>query len=300
MVDTGPDGFLGRRPEALDLCQRDSVSETPSSRSPAGGAGVWARGRVRPLPDGLALGIPTRFWPSARSGILGLRGPARPGPRRAAAPGPTCAGPSVTAPSVPWWPASWASGWSTGWWTRSSAASTPARWTTCRPPPPTPRSWRRPRSRGSLMRALRAEVPPPDADAPPLFWALDGGMASLVERLRTTLRGTRGGDPLRHAGRARWNGTAAAVGRCDQPADGHAAIEADARRASAAPGAGGPPAARARTTTRRRPPRTHRLRLGDPGHLAGAAATRWPSPLAGTGFLVPRRSPRARAATPGR
>ena len=38
------------------------------------GASVWARGRLRPLPAGLALGIPTRFWPAARSGILGLRG----------------------------------------------------------------------------------------------------------------------------------------------------------------------------------------------------------------------------------
>ena len=37
--------------------------------------------------------------------------------------------------------------------------------------------------RGGLMRALRAEVPPPDPDGPPLFWALRGGMATLVDAL---------------------------------------------------------------------------------------------------------------------
>jgi len=42
--------------------------------------------------------------------------------------------------------------------------------------------------RGGLMRAMRAEVPPPDPDGPPLFWALDRGMASLVAALCAALR----------------------------------------------------------------------------------------------------------------
>ena len=37
----------------------------------ASGASVWARGRLRPMPAGLNLGVPTRWWPLARSGILG-------------------------------------------------------------------------------------------------------------------------------------------------------------------------------------------------------------------------------------
>ena len=47
--------------------------------------------------------------------------------------------------------------------------------------------------RGSLMRALRAEMPAPDPDGPPLFWALDGGMAALVGAVADAVRG-RGGD----------------------------------------------------------------------------------------------------------
>jgi oxygen-dependent protoporphyrinogen oxidase len=47
--------------------------------------------------------------------------------------------------------------------------------------------------RGSLMRALRAEVPPPQPDGPPLFWSLEGGMASLVQALASGLE-RRGAD----------------------------------------------------------------------------------------------------------
>jgi len=68
-VDLGPDAFLARRPEALSLCDELGLSGdlvAPGSRT----AYVWARGRLRPLPAGLALGIPTRLGPLARSGIL--------------------------------------------------------------------------------------------------------------------------------------------------------------------------------------------------------------------------------------
>src|SRR5215472_1801027 len=59
-VDMGPDGFLGRRPEAVDLCRElglDHALVPIAGR----GASVWARGRLRVLPEGLALGIPTRY-----------------------------------------------------------------------------------------------------------------------------------------------------------------------------------------------------------------------------------------------
>ena len=64
LVDMGPDGFLGRRPEAVELCREVGLADelVPIAGR---GASVWARGRLRPLPDGLALGIPTRFWPTA-------------------------------------------------------------------------------------------------------------------------------------------------------------------------------------------------------------------------------------------
>ena len=73
MVDLGPDGFLGRRPEAVELAREVGLGELLVAIA-GRGASVWARGRFRALPDGLALGVPTRFWPTARTRILGPRG----------------------------------------------------------------------------------------------------------------------------------------------------------------------------------------------------------------------------------
>jgi len=77
-VDLGPDAFLARRPEAVALAREigiDADLVPPGSRR----AYVWSRGRLRPLPDGLALGVPTRIGPVLRSGILSPRGLARAG-----------------------------------------------------------------------------------------------------------------------------------------------------------------------------------------------------------------------------
>ena len=68
-VDLGPDAFLARRPEAVALCRELGLGDeliSPGSRT----AYVWARGRLRPLPGGLALGVPTRLGPLARSRIV--------------------------------------------------------------------------------------------------------------------------------------------------------------------------------------------------------------------------------------
>jgi protoporphyrinogen/coproporphyrinogen III oxidase len=68
-VDLAADAFLARRPEATELCAElgldDQLVEVGAS-----GASIWARGRLRPMPPGLHLGVPTRWWPLARSGLL--------------------------------------------------------------------------------------------------------------------------------------------------------------------------------------------------------------------------------------
>ncbi len=72
-VDLGPDAFLARREEALNLCRELGLG--PDLVAPgANRSYVWVRGRLRRLPSGLALGVPTRFVPLARSGICSPRG----------------------------------------------------------------------------------------------------------------------------------------------------------------------------------------------------------------------------------
>jgi oxygen-dependent protoporphyrinogen oxidase len=285
VVDTGPDGFLGRRPEALDLCREIGLEGT---LVPIGGKGasVWARGRLRALPEGLALGIPTRFWPAARSGILGLRGQLSLA-RDALLPRPDVRGPigdrsigplvsrklgrrvteRLADPLI--------GGIHAGSVDDMSAAAT------------FPPLLAAAQKRGSLMRALRAEIPPPPADPPPLFWTIDGGMSSLIGQLcdALTARGVEirrdtAAERLERLG-ARWS-----------LSTGTERVDADAVvLALHAPGA------------------AHLLRPHDDeaaallDNIPYASVTlvtfRVPadavtSPLFGTGFLVPRRSPAAR------
>ena len=186
VVDLGPDGFLGRRHEAVDLCREVGVADALVPIA-ARGAAVWARGRLRTLPQGQALGVPTRFWPTARSGIVGPRGalglardvvlprPDARGPIGDRAIGPLVArklGRRVVDTLVD----PLLGGIHAGSVDDMSAAATF---------PPLLAAAQR---RGGLMRALRAEVSTPDPDGPPLFWSLDGGMSSLVDALAAGLR----------------------------------------------------------------------------------------------------------------
>jgi oxygen-dependent protoporphyrinogen oxidase len=77
-VEAGPDTFLARVPWAVELCRQlgleDDLVAPATSR-----AYVWTRGRLRPLPAGLVLGVPARVGPLARSGIVSPLGLARAG-----------------------------------------------------------------------------------------------------------------------------------------------------------------------------------------------------------------------------
>ena len=77
-VDVAADAFLARRPEATALCTElglDHALVAPGTS----GASLWARGQLRMMPAGMNLGVPTRWWPLARAGILSPPGLARAG-----------------------------------------------------------------------------------------------------------------------------------------------------------------------------------------------------------------------------
>lgn len=72
-LDAAADGVLARRPEVLALAADLGVatSLTPIATT---GASVFARGKLRPLPDDLMLGIPTSWSALRTSGVLSIRG----------------------------------------------------------------------------------------------------------------------------------------------------------------------------------------------------------------------------------
>jgi protoporphyrinogen/coproporphyrinogen III oxidase len=181
-VDVGPDSFVGRRPEATQLCREVGLG---GELVPAGtsGAAVWVRGRRRPLPDGLFFGVPTRLLPVARSGILSPGGTLRlasdlvaPRPDARGPLGDRAIGPLVARklgqqvvdrlvdPLV--------GGIHAGGATDASAAAVlPAVLTVAQ-------------RRASFMRSLgklAAETSRPEGE--PAFWALRHGFGSLVDRL---------------------------------------------------------------------------------------------------------------------
>jgi oxygen-dependent protoporphyrinogen oxidase len=186
IVDVGPDGFLGRRPEAVTLCREVGLGEALEPIA-ARGASVWSRQRLRPFPRAHVLGVPVRFWATVRTGALGPAGvlalardavlprPDVRGPMGDRAVGPLVArklGHQVVDTLVD----PLLGGIYAGTVEEMSAAATV---------PPLLAAAQR---RGSLARALRAEMPAPDDSGTPLFWSLREGMGSLVERLVAALR----------------------------------------------------------------------------------------------------------------
>jgi len=77
-VDAGPDAFLARVPHAVELCRELGLADQLVAPA-TGHAYVWTRGRLRPLPEGLVLGVPTNLVAMARSGILSPAGVVRAG-----------------------------------------------------------------------------------------------------------------------------------------------------------------------------------------------------------------------------
>jgi len=192
-IPLAADAFVARRPEAVELCRDLGLADeliAPGART----AGLWSGGRLHQLPDGLALGVPTRIGPLARSGILSVAGLGRMAADLATAPwtgavtdedaaiGPLVArrlGREVVekladpliggihAGSVD---------------TMSAAAVFPALLDAARRP-------------GSLARNLRPTVPgaddgsPEAKDAAPVFLTLRRGLTQLVDELGRVLAG---------------------------------------------------------------------------------------------------------------
>ncbi len=73
LLDEGADAFLARVPEGVELCEQIGLGGdlvTPAARR----AYVWSRGELRPLPEAQVLGVPTDLDELAASGIVSSEG----------------------------------------------------------------------------------------------------------------------------------------------------------------------------------------------------------------------------------
>jgi oxygen-dependent protoporphyrinogen oxidase len=80
LIEAGPDSFLSQKPWALDLCRElglgDQLINTNDEHRKAY---VYSRGRLRELPEGLVLIVPSKLGPFLRSGLLSWSGLVRMG-----------------------------------------------------------------------------------------------------------------------------------------------------------------------------------------------------------------------------
>lgn len=68
-VESGPDGFLARRPEMADLCHQLGLGADLVAPA-ASGAFIWADGALRPIPAPSVLGVPLDADTVACSGLV--------------------------------------------------------------------------------------------------------------------------------------------------------------------------------------------------------------------------------------
>ncbi|WP_446042061.1 protoporphyrinogen oxidase [Streptomyces sp. SID1121] len=73
-VDLGAESMLARRPEAVDLAEAVGLGDLLQPPT-AGGASVWTRGALRPMPKGHVMGVPGDA--TALAGLLSDEGLAR-------------------------------------------------------------------------------------------------------------------------------------------------------------------------------------------------------------------------------
>ena len=78
VIDAGPDSFLRTKPEAARLCTELGLGQELIAPSVEGRRVLIAhRGRLTPMPAGMALAVPTRFGPMLSTPLLSLAGKAR-------------------------------------------------------------------------------------------------------------------------------------------------------------------------------------------------------------------------------
>src|SRR5512140_1605355 len=80
VVEGGPDSFLTTKPAALELCRALGLGDELIGTNDAGRkVFVWSRGKLRAMPDGVMLIVPTKFSPFVRSSLISPLGKLRMG-----------------------------------------------------------------------------------------------------------------------------------------------------------------------------------------------------------------------------
>lgn len=78
VLECGPDGYMARKPTLTDLITELGLEEQ-LVRSKTGTSYIYVRQKLRQMPDGSVMGIPTKFWPMVKTDLFTWRGKFRAG-----------------------------------------------------------------------------------------------------------------------------------------------------------------------------------------------------------------------------
>jgi len=70
VIEEGPDSYVAYRPAAAQLIEELGLSDQVISPSPGRRVSLLSRGRLRPMPDGMGMVLPTRLWPFVTTTVL--------------------------------------------------------------------------------------------------------------------------------------------------------------------------------------------------------------------------------------
>jgi protoporphyrinogen/coproporphyrinogen III oxidase len=197
-LDVGADAFLVRQPEAERLARELGFGDGDLVAPSTGQVHLWTRGRLRPLPGGTVLGVPTDLGSLVRSGVLTPAGFARaaaePALRRRAVVGDRSVadlvGERFGREVVDTLVEPLLGGVYAGRTDRLSAAAA------------LPPVWAAAQHHRSLLAGLRAHRGRTAAATGPVFRTVRGGLSRLTDRLADHLGGrVRTGVPVRRLGR---------------------------------------------------------------------------------------------------
>lgn len=78
VIEAGPDSFITQKPAAVELCNALGLGDQLVGTNDAmRNTFIWSRGRLRKLPDGVMLLVPTKLGPFLRSSLISWPGKLR-------------------------------------------------------------------------------------------------------------------------------------------------------------------------------------------------------------------------------
>ena len=70
VIEEGPDSYVAYRPAAAQLIEELGLSDQVIAPAPGRRVSLLSRGRLRPMPDGMGMVLPTRLWPFVTTTVL--------------------------------------------------------------------------------------------------------------------------------------------------------------------------------------------------------------------------------------